>query len=420
MFSKYKLNGEELDSIDLKALIVSRGVKVNSKVYKKFREKCRINPNPLTCNCIILPDKTIVQLTDIAFHMNYVKSAISWSNMKQLKYMSQMNTPFKLDLSDTGEPALLFDGEKVTSVDFPPKSYFYEQKTSSGLPYIGNAVLQGFDVLSFQCLWPCEYAKAGYACQFCYSGGVTQELARKKKPTPQIPTVKDVAEITDYAVNKEKVAKHVQLTGGSTFNTQAECKIIKNLLDEIDSIAGLKNIQGEVLVYTTPPNDPKEVDQVFDAGADRVICSLEVWNEELAKAITPGKSKFTGRQRHLDCLKYIAKEYGHSKACSVLIAGLEPLESFLKGAEYFASQGIAPIASVWIPFGRPVMGKMKAPDLDYYRKAKEKLAEIYVKYGVEPPAGYGFNVCMCRDSWIHRTDIINENRKKPAAQINRT
>ena len=42
-------------------------------------------------------------------------------------------------------------------------------------------------------------------------------------------------------------------------------------------------------MFMTPPTDPKMLDQVFDAGADRIACSLEVWDEKLAQIITPGK-----------------------------------------------------------------------------------------------------------------------------------
>ena len=54
----------------------------------------------------------------------------------------------------------------------------------------------------------------------------------------------------------------------------------------------------------------------------------------------PGKVKFTGKQRQLDCLDYIAQTYGPNKACSSFIVGVEPAESFLEGAECLASRGI--------------------------------------------------------------------------------
>lgn len=418
MLRSFSVGGKTLDSLDLKILLVTKGIKVSYDVYEQFEGTHRVHADPLTCNCLILPDGTIVHITDVAMHMRYLKNAISLESIRNIRHAFHIRTPFRLEASDSGSPVLLHNGEKVTEVSFPPASRFYDQKTSSGLPYLGNAVLQGVDFLSFQCLWPCDYAKAGYPCQFCYSGGVFERLARKRKPDPPVPTPQDVAEITDYAVNKERTAKHIQLTGGSTMSPQAECHIIRKILDQIDSVVGLKNIPGEILVYTTPPSDPEAIDQVFEAGASRIACSLEVWSEELAKTITPGKWKFSGRERCLDCLKYIAKKYGPNKACSSFVVGIEPAESYLEGAEYLAGNGIVPIASIWIPFGRPVMGRMEAPGLGYYRKIKEGLAEVYAKYGIVPPGSTGLNVCLCRDIWNHRSEIMACCPQGPANVLN--
>ena len=405
MLGQYRVNGENLDSLDLKVLLVTQGVRVSGEVYRQFGRTHRIYPDPLTCNCLLLPDGTVVQIVDLAMHMGYIKQAISWDALRNLRYALELRTPFSLELADSGDPALLHKGEEITRVTFPPASRFYEQRTRSGLPFVGNAVLQALDFLSFQCLWPCQYAQSGHACQFCYSGGLFERLARKGKPLPPMPTPQDVAEITHYAFAVEHVAKHIQLTGGSTFNTQAECAIIKGFLDEIDRAVGLKNIPGEILVYTTPPSDPREVDQLFDAGADRIACSLEVWDENLARVITPGKWKYAGRRRFVDCLKYIARQYGPNRACSSFVVGLEPAESYLEAAKTLAAEGIAPIASLWIPFGRPVEGRMKAPNLDYYRKIKEGLAAVYATYGVVPPGSDGLNVCLCRDVWNHLPEL---------------
>jgi len=292
---------------------------------------------------------------------------------------------------------LSHNGEPVTEVAFPPASQFYEQQTTSGLPFLGNAVLLGNEYVAFQCLWPCDLAKAGYACQFCYAGAMMQRLAKDNKPNSPTPSPRDVAEIVRFGIQQERAATGVQITGGTTLNTQAECRLIVEYLNELDRVVGMDNIPGEVLVFTTPPTDPTEVDQVFAAGADRIACSLEVWDEDLARAITPGKVKFTGRQRHLNTLTYIAEKYGPNKACSVFIVGLEPAESLLAGAEYLAQRGVVPATSVWIPFGRPVMGNTTPPGLDYYRRVKEGLADIYRKHRIALPVSCPCGVCS--DAW---------------------
>lgn len=167
---KYRLGNIEIDSIELKCLLISKGMNVRRKVYKDFSDKKRIYPNPLMCNCIILPDGTIVQMTDLSFHFSYLKGALSWDNLRLLRYAPQMKTPFSLESYEDGV-VLCYNNEFVCNVSFPQSTDFYSQKTSSGLPYVGNAVIQGTQWVAFQCLWPCEYACAGESCQFCYSGG---------------------------------------------------------------------------------------------------------------------------------------------------------------------------------------------------------------------------------------------------------
>ncbi len=398
----YQIDTTVIDSVELKALLVSRGARVSGEVYKRFGRTHRLSPDPLQCNTLILPDGTIVQLTDLAFHMQYIRSAMSWSTLRQLRYLTQLQTPFSVELGDDGGVALFYNGRRVTPVSFPAPTDFYQQKTTSGLPYVGNAVLQGTQWLSFQLLWKCDYAWAGQPCQYCYSGGELRALAKRRRPAPTYPTPADVAEIARYAIVEEGCADSIQITGGSTFDVRAEYDLIERILSAMDQKVGRERIRGEILVYLTAPEEPEQVDRLFAAGADRLSISLDIWDQDLARKIMHGKMKYTGRRRHLDALEYIAATLGPNRACSNFIIGLEPVESLLEGAEYLASRGIVPIASVWIPFGRPVLGSMKTPGLDYYRRVKAGLAMIYATYGIEPPGGSGLNVCMCRDIYLQK------------------
>ena len=70
-----------------------------------------------------------------------------------------------------------------------------------------------------------------------------------------------------------------------------------------------------------------------------------------------------------------------------------------EAASYLAERGILPTASVWMPMGKPVQGSMQAPDIAYYQRVKNLLAELYQKYNLESPASRGLNVCLERDIW---------------------
>jgi len=382
MLPKYTVDGAAVDSLDLKVLLLTQGMFVPDDVYAAFAATHRISPDPMECSVLFLPDQTVVHMANIG-----------------------PTGRFQLSLSDDATLRLLHDGQFVANVSLPPASAFYRQTTSRGVPFKGLAVLQGHDVLAFPYLWPCEYAKAGKACRFCHCGAYTQQQAALGIGQAAIFTAQDVAEVVHYAVNVEKCAKYIQLTGGSTYQTSGEYGRIIEMLQAIDRAASLARIPGEIILYTTPAEDVRQVNQLFAAGVDRIACDIEIWDENLAKQICPGKYQWTGRQRHLDTLQYIAKTYGRNKACSTFVVGLEPAESFLAGAEYLARQGIVPIPSIWMPAGLPPIPGGVVADVDFFRRVRRGLAKIYCTYGCEPPGTTGFNVCLCRDTWNHREEI---------------
>lgn len=409
----YYLDDQLVDSVELKCMVVSRGLKIDREVYQKYSGEYRLYPNALTCNCFKLPDDTIVMATDLGFHLGTLSSMFSWDNLKLFKYMNDMKTDFRVAL-DGDRPVLLYKGKTVTPIKLMPGTEFYRQKTNSGMPYAGNAVLQGCDWVAFQCLWPCDYACAGKPCQFCFSGGQFEALARRHKPMPFIPSPQDVAEVVEYAVRHDGV-NSMQLTGGSTFSAEKEAQYITSYMQAIHDGPGREILSGELL-YITPPEKHEVIDRYFSMGASRIACSLEVWDDALAAQITPGKRAYTTKQRHLDALTYIAEKYGPGKAFSNFIIGLEPIESLTDGAAYLAERGVIPSASVWMPFGKPVMGSMRPPELDYYRRAKEMLAELYMKYHLEPAGCCGLNVCVERDIYRWAGGGLTETVRIPGKE----
>ena len=175
--------------------------------------------------------------------------------------------------------------------------------------------------------------------------------------------------------------------------------------DMLDSGAR-EALKGEFLLYITPPEKHDVIDRYFDMGASRIACSLEVWDDRLGVSITPGKRSFTTKQRHLDALTYISEKYGPSKSFCNFIIGLEPFETLKEGATYLAERVVIHSASVWMPFVKPVNGSMKPASLDYFRRTKELLAELYQKFNLEPAGCCGLNVCVERDIWRAATGAI--------------
>ncbi len=393
----YKLGKSYVDSVELKCLVISRGVKIDKEIYRKYQSTHRIYPNALTCNCMKLPDGTITMLTDLGFHFDTLANMFSWDNLKLLRYMSDLSTPYQVALHED-TPVLMCDGDAVCPISFLPGTDFYRRKTTLGTPFMGNAVIQGTNWVSFQCLWPCEFASSGYPCQFCFSGGQFESLSRRHKPLPKPLAPEDLVEIIEYG-SSNVGCDSLQLTGGSTILEEDESEHITSYLDYIGKTFDRNKLSGEILLYSTPLKNRHTIDTYFSLGIDRIACSLEVWDDRLANVITPGKRQIAGKTRYIDTLTYVAEKYGPGKAFSNFIIGLEGLDTLKEGARFLAERGIIPSASIWMPFGKPVMGSMKTPDLDYFRAFKDYFAELYVKYSLAPPGGQGLNVCVERDIW---------------------
>ena len=67
---------------------------------------------------------------------------------------------------------------------------------------------------------------------------------------------------------------------------------IRAYLEEIRRTVDRNKLNGEILLYITPPEDLDLIDEYFSLGASRIACSLEVWDPDRAAVITPGKIAF--------------------------------------------------------------------------------------------------------------------------------
>jgi hypothetical protein len=331
----------------------------------------------MACNCVIFPDGVAAHLT------------------------ANEESPFRIGISKSGLPCLEYQGKFVTEVGLPSLTAFYEQSTSKGRPFSLLGVLEGEGILAFHYLWPCQFARGGEVCAFCFQALADVAGMNLPSPTPQ-----EAGEMVAWGL-REGCVREVQLTGGSRYSPVGECPQVAGILRGIDEVAGIVNIPGEIYAYLSAPIQPEAVDEVFEAGADRIAYDLNLWDVKLYTEVCPGHAHHIGRERQLAALEYVAHKYGPNKACSAFVVGLEPLESLIEGAEYLGSRGIVPLLSVWMPGVDPILGMKHPPEIEYYRRVREAFAEIYSRYQLVPPGvTAGAHVSMCRDVFNHMDDLL--------------
>ena len=259
MPATYDLDGQPVDSLDLKCLLIGMGMRYPARVHAAVADRARLEPpsNPYACNCIILPSEVAVHLT--------VDDA----------------SPFALDIDD-GRVCLFHKGTRLTEISFPPATNYYSQRTSEGRPFGAYAVLEGAGLLAFFYMWPCDYIRTQETCEFCF-----QTRAAMTGFDLPSPSDEEVAQIVDWAVQYAGV-QDVQLTAGTKFIGRDECRRYARLLEVIDRRVGLDRIPSEIYCYVTVPSDPAATDQILEAGADRVAHDLHVWDRNLHARIAPG------------------------------------------------------------------------------------------------------------------------------------
>ncbi len=382
--SVFTVDNAVIDSLDLKVTLLGQGIFVHDSVYETFEKTHRIFREPRACNTMFLGDHVPVFLA-----------------------RTDETARFHLTVID-GEPTLTHDGNFVTTVLLPPKTGFFAQKTRTGLPFGMLATIQGWDMLAFAYLWPCELAKTNNQCRFCHSGNFTNQMVQAKTWQDFAYPVQDVVDVVRFAVDEDPRVKILQMTAGSTFDPDKEVEHYVTLLNEIERQVGLAKVDGGIL-FLTPPKNPKELDRLIDAGAGRLAFDMDIWDEKLFAQYCPGKATFTSRKQHLDALLYVAEKFGPNRACSVFVAGLEPVESLIEGMTFLAENGVVPLPSPWMPFGVCNPDLPKTPGIDYYRVMRKEAAKLYIKHGLEVPGTVGSSVCLSRDIWLRREFLVNEN-----------
>ena len=373
---QFRVGDSYLDSLDLKVSILSRGICVHDEIFEKFEKSCRLSRHPRSCNTMFLGDRLPVYVA-----------------------RTGPESPFHMVVREE-KPAILHNNEFVTEVEFAPKPSFYTHKTSGGHLYGEMAILQGWDMLSFSYLWPCALAIAGHPCRFCHCGNATLQAVEAKQWMDFRYKPEEVAEIVRYAVEMEPQVKLLQLTAGSTLDPDSEIDRYVEILKAIDKAVGIEKIPP--VIFLTPPKDVRLLDKLFDAGAGKIACDMDIWNETLFNEYCPGKAKYTPRQQHLEALLSIADKHGSGRACSVFVAGLEPVESLLEGFTYLSERGIVPLPSPWMPYGVERGNLPAPPGLDYYRTMRHETAKLYLKHNLAVPGTIGSSVCLSRDIWLRK------------------
>ncbi len=132
-------------------------------------------------------------------------------------------------------------------------------------------------------------------------------------------------------------------------------------------VAGLRDVYEQVIsafpdrlvdIMMVPVDGLFDLPHLDALGLNQISVNLEIFSEDVAAKIMRHKHR-QGRQWYLDFLEQAAVTLGPGRVRSMLMVGLEPMESTLAGVRALLERGCVPVLSTFLP--EPVTPLVREP-----------------------------------------------------------
>lgn len=260
-----------------------------------------------------------------------------------------------------------------------------------GVPYQDVAYLST-DRLRVHLTNACKYKVNNLGCKFCgITCGKKENLQEEDNRTFAQGNVQAV--VSDYAnsYNGQFVQsgdyvyfpklRHY-LVGGQTMDLDAE-GAEPRLIETVRQISMATHGMSEIYAMIIPCS-PTTVIRMKRAGLTHIAFNLELWDEDIAKDIMPGKRGENSRETYMGALDSARRTMGtHESVRSMLMVGLEPMENTLEAIDKLLEIDVQPMLSIFRPMPNTgefanYMSPQITDVIDLFEKAEAKCnAKLY-------------------------------------------
>lgn len=275
-------------------------------------------------------------------------------------------SPFLLDVKpDATGLCLKYYGAYLADVEYDKKFPLPKSARDSGVP-LDRICFLATDRLRLQNNSYCTFPKHGKGCRFCE---VTSE--------DRCFTEKDVIDaIRIFFSFSPRPFRHV-LIGGASKEIGKEYETIVKMCRTIRDFSDMP-----IYLMCLPPSKREILKKYVEAGVTEFGFNIEIFDAELAQRYMPGKG-FIPRDNYLRALSWATEFVGRNgNVRCAFIAGLEPLDSILRGVETVCRLGVAPILSVFRPIPFTEMAEVIPPCNEWLWELTQRATEICQRYGL--------------------------------------
>jgi hypothetical protein len=357
--------------IQLKAEILSKGIFLSQNLIdnfdQAFLEKRRAygNPDPLELRNIRIPQEVYV-------------------DPRNLKIIVSINvnndSEWVLDYSE-GNYFLKNKNEEIQyEVAYPLRPQFYNSKLKNNQNLSQVITLYGGGSLGIFAYGKCNLVEINKPCHYC---SISQN---RDKGTDFFLTISNdlILEALNLALlDDSNTASQVMLNGGNFKDRDKSFLHYVSLVKTISELVSKTNKKMDIHLIVYPPENLELLNELKGLNIGLAM-NTEVFNPELFKKYCPGKVETGGQEHILNALKKAVSVLGKGNVFSILVGGLEPLESLSEGLNYLADHGIAPVINVLhTDPGTPLEHFEKPTPIEIIAMGKE-LQKVYEKHDFLP------------------------------------
>lgn len=309
-------------------------------------------------------------------------------------------SPYRIAMKDN-KRVLLAEEEKLCDVEFSPMPAQYAAPLSGGYQMREIAPVMEWGYLIYLTVFRrCQYWDSGSQCRYCDIGGNYDQQKRAGRAYTRVKSVDIVLEALRKTAEHDSVAGAYTLTGGSVTSSLEGKNEADFYLGYIEAIENAFPRRWTSKAVVQAP-EKKDCVRYKNAGLQILHPNLEVWDSELFARLCPGKSSYIGREEWLRRIFDAADIFGAELVIPNFVGGVEMAQPFgfktveeavkstAEGFEELMCRGILPRFTTWCPEPHSALGVQEAPPLDYFLKLLERYRELFEKYSLAVPLGYG-------------------------------
>lgn len=375
----------------------------------QFSKNCFSNQNAYKSKDYFIFSFDLEPLSDIKKNSSHLLKAPEEIRLFGGKYEFQSvivnvrlnsNSPYIVDLQE-GQLKLFCGTEEVSEVAFHPYPSYYNAPLSNGKKISQIAPVIEWGYLIYLTLFRlCQYWGKQEECQFCDINNNYRQQREEGREYTGIKSVEEVLEALDIIAQKDQTAQAMTLTGGSiihTLNGKDECTFYAEYAQAIHQRFGNRwIIKAVVEAYTQA-----DCQKLFNSGVQIYHPNFEVWDQRLFEKLCPGKERFVGRDEWMKRIIDAAEIFEAKNVIPNFVAGIElstphgytnykdALKSTQEGLNFFMSHSIMPRFTTWCREPLSHLGLQPAPPLEYYIELLIIWRELFEKYNLPIPSGYG-------------------------------